>query len=60
MAREQVKVGMGVFWFLMLVVAGAVVFKMSEDLSVVDALYLTVVSSSTVGYGRRTDYSSPT
>ena len=37
--------------FLMLLVTGAAVFKFSGDLSIIDALYLTIVSASTVGYG---------
>lgn len=45
------KVVSGLLFFLILVVVGTAVFKISGDMSVVDALYLTVVSSSTVGYG---------
>lgn len=51
--KYQVGVAMGVFYFLLLVAVGTVVFKMSGHMSVIDALYLTVVSSSTVGYGKR-------
>lgn len=43
----------GVVWFLVLVLVGAAMFKMEGDLSTVDALYLTVVSASTVGYGEQ-------
>lgn len=42
---------MGIFWFFMVVVLGTTVFKLSGDLTLIDALYLTVVSASTVGYG---------
>lgn len=49
----QVGVTMGVFYFLLLVAVGTAMFKVSGDMSVIDALYLTVVSSSTVGYGAR-------
>lgn len=42
---------MGVFWFLVLVGVGTTVFKVYGHMSLIDAFYLTVVSSSTVGYG---------
>ncbi|CAN0449243.1 unnamed protein product [Scytosiphon promiscuus] len=45
------EVALGIFFFLMLVGVGTVVFKVSGHMSFVDAFYLTVVSSSTVGYG---------
>ncbi len=44
---------MGVFWFLLLVGVGTAIFKVYEHMSLIDAFYLTVVSSSTVGYGAR-------
>ena len=44
---------MGVFYFLLLVGLGTVIFKIYGHVPWIDALYLTVVSSSTVGYGER-------
>ncbi|CBJ30152.1 Calcium-activated outward-rectifying potassium channel, putative [Ectocarpus siliculosus] len=47
----KVEVGLGVFYFLLLVGVGTTVFMVCGHMSVIDAFYLTVVSSSTVGYG---------
>lgn len=49
--QTQVKVWSGIAWFFLLVLAGTLMFMFGENLSLVDALYLTVVSASTVGYG---------
>lgn len=49
--RANLKLTNGIGMFLMLLVIGAAVFKFSGNLSIIDALYLTVVSASTVGYG---------
>ncbi|CAN0426276.1 unnamed protein product, partial [Ectocarpus sp. 8 AP-2014] len=49
--RINVEVGLGVFYFLLLVGVGTTVFMVYGHMSVIDAFYLTVVSSSTVGYG---------
>lgn len=43
--------GTGIFYFLLLVAVGTAIFKTSGHMSLIDALYLTVVSASTVGYG---------
>lgn len=43
--------GLGVFYFLLLLGVGTTVFMVYGHMSVIDAFYLTVVSSSTVGYG---------
>eukprot|EP00904_Undaria_pinnatifida_P008517 jgi/Undpi1/4796/HiC_scaffold_19.g08149.m1 len=48
---DRVKLTTGIVSFMMLLVMGAMVFKFSGNMSIIDALYLTVVSSSTVGYG---------
>ncbi|CAM9739540.1 unnamed protein product [Pylaiella littoralis] len=48
---RQVELVSGIAFFLLLVGAGTVVFKMSGHISFIDAFYLTIVSSSTVGYG---------
>ncbi|CAM9683950.1 unnamed protein product [Ectocarpus fasciculatus] len=50
-SRMNVEVGLGVFYFLLLVGVGTTVFMVYGHMSVIDAFYLTVVSSSTVGYG---------
>lgn len=55
-ACRQVEVASGVFFFLLLVGVGTVVFMVSGDMSFIDAFYLTVVSSSTVGYGEQVQY----
>ncbi|CAB1116884.1 unnamed protein product [Ectocarpus sp. CCAP 1310/34] len=47
----NVEVGLGVFYFVLLVGVGTTVFMVYGHMSVIDAFYLTVVSSSTVGYG---------
>ncbi|CAM9770763.1 unnamed protein product, partial [Ectocarpus sp. 4 AP-2014] len=47
----NVEMGLGVFYFLLLVGVGTTVFMVYGHMSVIDAFYLTVVSSSTVGYG---------
>lgn len=47
----QMEVALGIFFFMLLVGVGTAVFKMSGHMSWIDAFYLTVVSSSTVGYG---------
>ncbi|CAM9339680.1 unnamed protein product [Ectocarpus sp. 6 AP-2014] len=49
--RINVEVGLGVFYFVLLVGVGTTVFMVYGHMSVIDAFYLTVVSSSTVGYG---------
>ncbi|CAN0189094.1 unnamed protein product [Ectocarpus sp. 12 AP-2014] len=47
----NVEVGLGVLYFVLLVGVGTTVFMVYGHMSVIDAFYLTVVSSSTVGYG---------
>lgn len=49
----RVKLWAGVLWFLLLMIGGTALFVTLEHLSVVDAVYLTVVSVSTVGYGEQ-------
>lgn len=48
---RQVNLIAGLSALLLLLTVGVVMFMVSGNLSFVDALYLTVVSSSTVGYG---------
>ena len=49
------KMGAGILSFVTLILIGATIFKFSLDMSFVDAVYLTVVSASTVGYGKRNE-----
>lgn len=38
-------------WFLLIVILGVCYFVFNQKMSFVDSLYLTVISSSTVGFG---------
>ena len=46
--------GAGILSFVTLVLFGTVIFMFLMDMTFVDAFYLTVVSASTVGYGKIT------
>lgn len=43
--------GMSALWLLMILIIGVLVFLICENFSFVDAVYTTVISASTVGFG---------
>lgn len=44
-------VGLTMIWVLIIVLMGVLIFVYVEDLTLIDAVYTTVVSASTVGFG---------